>query len=59
MQIAISGAGVAGPASAHWMARSGHEVKTIVEKAPALRTARYVIDYWGVGYRPPHRPAPR
>lgn len=50
MKIAISGAGVAGPAFAHWMVRAGHQV-TIIEKAPTLRTGGYVIDFWGVGYR--------
>ena len=49
MRIAISGAGVAGPALAHWLARCGHEV-TLIEKAPRFRTGGYVIDFWGVGY---------
>ncbi len=50
MRIAISGAGVAGPALAHWLLRTGH-APTIIERAPALRTGGYVIDFWGVGYR--------
>lgn len=49
MKIAISGAGVAGPAFAHWMMRVGHEV-TLIEKAPTFRTGGYLIDFWGVGY---------
>ncbi|HEX9831922.1 MAG TPA: FAD-dependent monooxygenase, partial [Mycobacterium sp.] len=49
MKIAISGAGVAGPAFAHWMVRAGHDV-TLVEKAPSFRTGGYVIDFWGLGY---------
>lgn len=49
MRIAISGAGIAGPALAHWLLRAGH-VPTLVERAPAFRTGGYVIDFWGVGY---------
>ncbi len=49
MKIAISGAGVAGPAFAHWMVRAGHEV-TLVEAAPSFRSGGYVIDFWGLGY---------
>jgi 2-polyprenyl-6-methoxyphenol hydroxylase-like FAD-dependent oxidoreductase len=50
MRIAISGAGVAGPAFAYWMRRGGHDV-TLIESAPAFRTGGYVIDFWGLGYR--------
>jgi 2-polyprenyl-6-methoxyphenol hydroxylase-like FAD-dependent oxidoreductase len=50
MQIAISGAGVAGPALAHWLDRTGHE-PTLIEQSPRFRTGGYVIDFWGVGYR--------
>jgi 2-polyprenyl-6-methoxyphenol hydroxylase-like FAD-dependent oxidoreductase len=50
MKIAISGAGVAGPALAYWLLRCGHE-PTLIEAAPALRTGGYVIDFWGVGYQ--------
>lgn len=49
MRIAISGAGVAGPALAFWLLRTGHE-PTLIETAPQLRTGGYVIDFWGVGY---------
>jgi 2-polyprenyl-6-methoxyphenol hydroxylase-like FAD-dependent oxidoreductase len=49
MKIGIIGAGVAGPAFAYWMRRSGHEV-TLVEAAPSFRTGGYVIDFWGLGY---------
>jgi 2-polyprenyl-6-methoxyphenol hydroxylase-like FAD-dependent oxidoreductase len=49
MKIAINGAGVAGPALAYWLHRNGHE-STLIERAPALRTGGYVIDFWGVGY---------
>ena len=50
MKIAISGAGVAGPALAYWLHRIGHE-PTLIERAPQSRTGGYVIDFWGVGYR--------
>ena len=49
MRIAISGAGIAGPAFAYWMHRAGHEV-TLIEAAPRFRTGGYVIDFWGLGY---------
>lgn len=50
MKVAISGAGVAGPAFAYWMRRTGHDV-TLIESAPSFRTGGYVIDFWGLGYR--------
>jgi 2-polyprenyl-6-methoxyphenol hydroxylase-like FAD-dependent oxidoreductase len=50
LNIAISGAGVAGPALAYWLLRCGHR-PTLIERAPALRTGGYVIDFWGVGYQ--------
>ena len=50
MKIAISGAGVAGPALAYWLWRCGHE-PVLIEKSSRLRTGGYVIDFWGVGYR--------
>lgn len=49
MKIAISGAGVAGPALAFWLQRAGHEL-TLIEHAPHFRSGGYVIDFWGVGY---------
>lgn len=49
MRIAISGAGVAGPALAHWLLRTGHE-PTLIEQAPHFRAGGYVIDFWGLGY---------
>jgi 2-polyprenyl-6-methoxyphenol hydroxylase-like FAD-dependent oxidoreductase len=45
----ISGAGIAGPALAFWLKAAGFE-PTIVERAPALRSGGYVIDFWGLGY---------
>lgn len=50
MRIAISGAGVAGAALAHWLHRTGH-TPTLIEKAPRFRTGGYMIDFWGVGYQ--------
>ena len=50
VQVAISGAGVAGAALAHWLHRTGH-TPTVVEQAPKFRTGGYVIDFWGVGYQ--------
>ncbi len=49
MRVIINGIGVAGPALAFWLNQSGHEV-TLVETATKLRTAGYVIDFWGIGY---------
>ena len=49
MKILISGAGIAGPSLAYWLVQYGFDV-TIVEKAPALRTGGYIIDFWGAGY---------
>lgn len=49
MRIVINGIGVAGPALAYWLNKSGHEV-LLVEEAPRLRTDGYIIDFWGIGY---------
>jgi 2-polyprenyl-6-methoxyphenol hydroxylase-like FAD-dependent oxidoreductase len=44
MRILISGASIAGPVTAYWLARSGADV-TVVERAPALRkTGGHAID---------------
>ncbi|MEU7528752.1 FAD-dependent monooxygenase [Saccharothrix sp. NPDC042600] len=44
MGVLISGASVAGPALAYWLARHGFEV-TVVERAPALRkTGGHAVD---------------
>ncbi|EUA15414.1 hypothetical protein I546_0700 [Mycobacterium kansasii 732] len=50
MQVAISGAGVAGVALAHWLQRTCH-TPTVIEQAPQFRTGGYLIDFWGVGYQ--------
>jgi len=49
MRVAISGAGIAGPALAYWLQRTGHEV-VLIERAPQFRTGGYAVDFWGVGY---------
>jgi 2-polyprenyl-6-methoxyphenol hydroxylase-like FAD-dependent oxidoreductase len=49
LRVVINGIGVAGPALAYWLNKSGHEV-LLVEEAPRLRTAGYIIDFWGIGY---------
>ena len=46
--VLISGAGIAGPTLAFWLAAAGFQT-TIVERAPALRTGGYVVDFWVVG----------
>src|SRR4051794_22296930 len=47
--ILISGAGIAGPTLAFWLKTAGFE-PTLIERAPALRSGGYVIDFWGLGY---------
>ncbi len=49
MRIGINGTGVAGPTLAYWLRRAGYE-PVLFEKAPALRTGGYLIDFWGLGY---------
>ena len=49
MRVAINGTGVAGPTLAYWLRQFGHE-PVLFEKAPALRTGGYLIDFWGLGY---------
>jgi 2-polyprenyl-6-methoxyphenol hydroxylase-like FAD-dependent oxidoreductase len=49
VKIVINGIGIAGPALAYWLTKSGHEV-LLVEEAPRLRGGGYIIDFWGVGY---------
>ncbi len=47
--VLIAGAGIGGPTLAYWLRVAGFE-PTLVERAPALRTGGYVIDFWGLGY---------
>ncbi|HUH95158.1 MAG TPA: FAD-binding domain [Casimicrobiaceae bacterium] len=49
MKIAINGIGIAGPTVAYWLRRFGHE-PVLFEKAAALRSGGYLIDFWGLGY---------
>jgi 2-polyprenyl-6-methoxyphenol hydroxylase-like FAD-dependent oxidoreductase len=49
MRVLISGAGIAGPTLAYWLAHYGL-TPTIIETAPRLRTGGYVIDFWGAGF---------
>src|SRR4051794_31712613 len=46
MNILISGASIAGPALAYWLARRGDDV-TVVERAPKLRPGGYAVDIRG------------
>ncbi|HUJ15525.1 MAG TPA: FAD-binding domain [Thermoanaerobaculia bacterium] len=49
MKVVINGIGVAGPALAYWLTKSGYEV-VLVEEAPRLRSGGYIVDFWGIGY---------
>lgn len=49
MDILISGAGIAGPTLAWWLAKAGYR-PTIVESAPEPRTGGYIIDFWDKGF---------
>jgi 2-polyprenyl-6-methoxyphenol hydroxylase-like FAD-dependent oxidoreductase len=48
--VLVSGASIAGPALAYWLARYGFEV-TVVEKAPALRPGGQAVDFKGETHR--------
>lgn len=47
--VLIAGAGIAGPTLAYWLKAAGFE-PAILERAPALCSGGYVIDFWGLGY---------
>lgn len=49
MKAVICGAGIAGLATAHELARRGWEV-TLLERAPAPRGQGFMIDFFGPGY---------
>ncbi len=49
MRIGINGIGVAGPTLAYWLREAGHD-PVLFERAPALRTGGYMVDFWGLGY---------
>ncbi|MGL3214092.1 FAD-dependent oxidoreductase [Bradyrhizobium pachyrhizi] len=48
LKILICGGGIAGPALAYWLARSGHRV-VVVERFPALRATGAQVDLRGKG----------
>lgn len=48
LDILVSGASIAGPVAAYWLARAGHRV-TVVERADQLRRAGQNIDVRGPG----------
>lgn len=48
VNILVSGAGIAGPTLAFWLARSGHAV-TVVERAADLRLGGQAVDLRGAG----------
>jgi 2-polyprenyl-6-methoxyphenol hydroxylase-like FAD-dependent oxidoreductase len=50
LRVLISGAGVAGPALAYWLARGGHHT-TLVERAAALRAGGQAVDFRGPVHR--------
>ena len=45
--VLISGAGIAGPALAHWLHHHGVRA-TVVERSPRLRQGGYAVDLRGV-----------
>lgn len=49
MRALISGAGIAGLATALALSRAGWSV-TVIEKAPGLRAGGYILDFFGPGY---------
>lgn len=49
-KVLISGAGIAGPALAWWLAERGFEV-TVVERAPTLREGGQAVDFRGPVHR--------
>jgi 2-polyprenyl-6-methoxyphenol hydroxylase-like FAD-dependent oxidoreductase len=48
-KVLVSGAGVAGPCLAFWLLRYGFE-PVLIERAPALRSGGYIVDFWGLGF---------
>jgi 2-polyprenyl-6-methoxyphenol hydroxylase-like FAD-dependent oxidoreductase len=50
VRVLISGASIAGPALALWLARYGYDV-TVVEKAPEVRQGGQAVDFKGVTHR--------
>lgn len=50
MRVLVSGASIAGPAVAYWLARSGHEV-TVIEQAAGVRGGGQAVDFKGTTHR--------
>ncbi|UOX91247.1 FAD-dependent monooxygenase [Amycolatopsis sp. FBCC-B4732] len=50
LTVLISGAGIAGPALAHWLTRYGCTV-TVDERAPAVRPGGQAVDFKGATHR--------
>src|SRR5690606_33254088 len=48
--VLVSGASIAGPALAYWLARYGFDV-TVVERAPSLRPGGQAVDFKGIVHR--------
>jgi 2-polyprenyl-6-methoxyphenol hydroxylase-like FAD-dependent oxidoreductase len=49
LRALVSGAGIAGLTLAYWLTRAGIGA-SVIEKAPALRTGGYMIDFWGAAF---------
>ncbi|SEQ53576.1 FAD-dependent monooxygenase [Microlunatus flavus] len=49
-RVLVSGASIAGPTLAHWLARYGFDV-TVVEKAPGVRPGGQAVDFKGAVHR--------
>ncbi len=49
MRVLLLGAGIAGLTLAFWLAHYWMRT-TLIEKAPKLRTGRYIIDFWGAEF---------
>jgi len=49
MKAVICGAGIAGLSAAKFLSDKGWDIE-IVEKAPGLRTAGYILDFFGTGF---------
>jgi 2-polyprenyl-6-methoxyphenol hydroxylase-like FAD-dependent oxidoreductase len=49
MRVLVAGAGIAGLSFAWWLRRSGHDA-VVAERAPSLRDAGYMIDFFGPGW---------
>src|SRR5436305_11711914 len=45
-RVLVSGASIAGPSVAYWLQRAGFDL-TVVERAPALRTGGFSVDFRG------------